>query len=252
MRLVAATLLIGCGGRQDVDTVVPPTSGATTTPTGCVAEPVEPQVITVTTRDGVALEADRYPGSTGGPGFVLLHMIPPSNTRADWPRAFIDRLTCHGASVVAIDRRGAGGSAGTPVDSYEGPGGAWDVEAAVGALQELGVAPGVRLIGASNGSTSALDYAVLAQAEALPPVAAIAFLTGGSYTENQNPMSALPAGIPVAFAYGTAEASWSEAQQALDPDIWSFLAYEGGGHGTRLFGTTPRVKGDLEAFFFPD
>lgn len=251
MRPAVLLLAVGCGG--DGSPTTQPTTGAPTTPvTGCVADPPEPEVIALTTRDGVALQADRYAGASDGPGFVLLHMIPPSNTRADWPRAFIDRLTCHGASVVAIDRRGAGGSAGTPTDSYEGPAGAWDVEAAVGALQAVGVGPGVRLIGASNGSTSALDYAVLAQAESLPAVSAIAFLTGGTYTENQHAMSALPAGIPVAFAYGTAEAAWSEAQRPLDPGDWSFLAYEGGGHGTQLFGTTPKVKGDLEAFFFPD
>lgn len=249
--------LFACGGSDD-DTDAPTSPTGTQTATGttttgtptteaCVLTDVQPEVITVTTQDGVQLEADRYAGLSGEPGFILLHMIPPSNTRADWPPNFISRLTCHGWSVIAIDRRGAGGSEGTPQDSYNGELGKYDAYAAAAALTEIG-ADGMVLIGASNGTTTALDYTVAAPEQGWPEVRALGFMTGGTYTENQHAMSALP-DIPAVFTFSTAEASWSEAQQPLDPGSWSFLEYADGDHGTRMFDAKPKVKGDLEAFF---
>ena len=136
--LILTTALAACGGSGSDDSQAPTTGSTTATPTidGCVATGVAGEVITLTTRDNVDLEADLYTGIDGKPGIVLLHMVPPSNTRADYPANFIKKLTCHGWSVVNVDRRGAGGSDGTPEDSYFGPGGAWDVEAAVEALTD--------------------------------------------------------------------------------------------------------------------
>ena len=252
--------LLACGAGDDDTTATDTTStgsstetSTTSTSTGanttvdCVLTNVQPEVLTITTEDGVALEADRYAGVAGQPGFILLHMIPPSNTRADWPAGFINRLTCHGWSVIAIDRRGSGGSDGTPQDSYNGELGKYDAAAAAQALTDIG-ANGVVLIGASNGTTTALDYAVAATSEGWPEVRALGFMTGGTYTENQHPMTSAP-DVPAVFTYSTAEAAWSEAQQPLDPGTWSFLEYTDGDHGTRMFDAKPKVKGDLEAFF---
>ena len=55
--------------------------------------------------------------------------------------------------------------------------------------------------------------------------------------------------IPAVFTYSTVEAAWSVDQMAHDPGSWSFLEYEGGDHGTRMFDAKPRVKGDLVDFF---
>jgi pimeloyl-ACP methyl ester carboxylesterase len=238
--------LVGCGGDSTLSDTTPSTT-ATPTIDGCAMVPVGGEVLSLTTSDGVTLEADRYAGMTGKPGFVLLHMIPPSNTRVDWPIDFIDKLTCEGWSVIAIDRRGAGGSDGTPEDSYIGPGGALDVQAAVEALSEIG-AEGIVAIGASNGTTSVLDYTVHAQVEGLPEVIAAGFMTGGGYTEAQNAMSAM-GNIPSVFTFSTAERDWSVGQEPLDPGTWAFEEYADGTHGTQMFDSNPSVKKDLRNFF---
>ena len=242
--------LLACGADDSTDT----DSGTTDTelidtdvePACAAAGVVTAEVLTLTTRDGVALEADRYAGQPGCPGIVLLHMIPPSNTRADWPDNFISKLTAHGWSVLALDRRGAGGSAGEPVDSYQGTGGAYDAEAAVGAHTQIG-AEGMVLIGASNGTTSVLDYAIWAPTEGLPEAVAMGFMTGGSYTESQNDMADAP-DIPAVFTFSTAENGWSLEQENLSRDNWTMLEYPGGAHGTQMFSAKPAVKGDIESW----
>jgi pimeloyl-ACP methyl ester carboxylesterase len=204
-------------------------------------------VIELETRDGVTLEADYQPSQTqGAPGIVLLHMIPPGNDRNNWPVSFVDALAAQGWSVVRLDRRGAGGSEGNPVEAYEGPHGKKDVEAAVLRLDEDGYGP-IAILGASNGTTSMVDYTAWAPGERLPEPVALGFLTGGSYTENQTAMDELPA-VPSVFTYSTAESQWSVAQQPLDPGSWSFLEYPGGDHGTRMFAAQPAVADDLVDF----
>ncbi|MEM6928352.1 MAG: hypothetical protein AAF602_15570, partial [Myxococcota bacterium] len=188
------------------------------------------EVVTLQTSDGVALQADYY-GTDPAPAFVLLHMIPPSNDRTNWPRSFVDALQAEGWAALVVDRRGAGGSEGTARDAYEGPNGRLDADAAVAFLTERGHGP-IALIGASNGTTSILDYATWAGENDRPAPVALGFMTGGGYTENQTAMSEL-SGIPSVFTYSTAEATWSEQQRGLDDGNWSFLEYPGGAHGTR-------------------
>lgn len=224
--------LVACSGADpDTDTPLPP--GVET--------------VTLTTRDGVDLVGDVHPAAAAGPGVVLLHMNPAGGfDRADWPQSFVDRLTGAGHHVLALDRRGAGDSGGVAEDAFEGPAGKYDVEAAVLELASRGASP-IALVGASNGSTSALDYVVWAPSEGLPEVAAIAFMTGGGYTENQNPMSTL-GDVPAVFTYSTAERAWSVAQQPLDPGTWEFREYPEGDHGTRMFAAAPEVEEHLESF----
>jgi pimeloyl-ACP methyl ester carboxylesterase len=250
MTLLFAALLACSGGSTTTETATetdPTTPTQTETSETCgppgstVAE-----VLTLTTRDGVALAADRYAGAPGCPGIVLLHMIPPNNTRADWPANFISKLTENGWSVLALDRRGAGGSAGEPEDSYTGEKGAYDAEVAVQALTEIG-AEGMVLIGASNGTTTALDYAIWAPTEGLPEAVALGFMTGGSYTENQNAMANAP-DIPAFFTFSDSEAAWSLDQAELGRDNWAFLEYAGGAHGTLMFDAKPKVKTDIVDF----
>ncbi len=230
-------ILAGCAGPSG-DAAPAPDTDATSS--GATAE------LGLTTRDGVDLVADLYPGAAGAPGVVLLHMIPPAWDRTSWPAAFIGRLQGHGWWVLALDRRGAGESSGAATEAYLGEKGRYDLEAAALHLAAAG-AGALVAIGASNGTTTVLDYASWAPLEGLPRVAAAGFMTGGSYTEANTPFSAMP-GVPCFFTYSTEERDWSVTQQSLDPGSWSFLEYPNGAHGTAMFEAAPAVTDDIEEF----
>ena len=242
--MIGLLLALAC---TDDDSSTPTTEETgTTTAADCGA--VDPTVVDLTTRDGVALVGDLYTGGGADrPGFVLLHMIPPNYDRTGWPRSFVDLLSARCWNAIAIDRRGAGESGGTARDAYIGEYGRYDVEAAVGRLQEVGLSS-LAVIGASNGTTSMIDYGVWAAGEGLPEVAALGFMTGGTYPEAQTAMEDVP-GVPAIFTYSTAERDWSVDQQPLDPGSWSFQEYATGDHGTKMFSAAPEVEGDLEGFF---
>lgn len=218
---------------------------------GCAARAPEPaplgpvpEVVTAQTRDGVALVADLWPGQPGAPGVVLLHMTPRGPfTRKDWPGALTGALHGRGWHVVAIDRRGAGDSGGRAADAFSGPAGRLDVEAAVGLARGRGAGP-IAIVGASNGTTSMIDYAAWAPSEGLPEPVALGFLSGGDYTERQTAMAELPR-VPAFFGYPTAERAWSEAQRPLDPGSWTFYEWPGDAHGTLAFGPHPELVDQL-------
>ncbi|MCB9731748.1 MAG: hypothetical protein H6745_03825 [Deltaproteobacteria bacterium] len=211
----------------------------------------EPErAVTFTTSDGVRLAADWRPAAApGAPAVVLLHMVPPANDRANYPAAFRELLAAKGLAVLNVDRRGAGDSEGSATAAYTGPDGKRDVEAAVAFLAASGCptdAARTGLVGASNGSTSVLDYTVAAAAGAVtgPVPAAIVFLTGGSYTENQNAVAdhrAVLDAIPIRFVFSTAERAWSAAFAANAPAAWVFDEYDPGDHGTRMFAARPEA-----------
>lgn len=220
------------------------------TDTGAVDDWVAPVggVVALTTEDGVALEADYYPAARGGaPAYVLLHMIPPNWDRTSWPLDFIAALQEDGASVVVPDRRGAGGSGGEATDAYQGENGKYDVAACVDLLVADGAGDLV-IIGASNGTTSALDYTVWAQAGNHLAPAALGFMTGGPDTEKNTAMDALGP-TPAIFTFSTEERSWSVEQRSLDPGSWSFVEYADGDHGTLMFAAAPEVSDDLVGYF---
>jgi pimeloyl-ACP methyl ester carboxylesterase len=218
--------------------VVPPPSGACATPAGEVA---------VVTRDALTLAADFRPGPRcGGPAALLLHMIPPAHDRSDWPVDLRDDLVAAGLAVLALDRRGAGGSEGDPEDAYLGPRGWLDAHAAARFLRDEGYGDLV-VLGASNGTTTMIDYAARAQGEGLALPAALGFFSGGPYTEAQTPMARVPP-IPALFAFPPQERDWSLAQRPLDPGSWAFHEYPGGGHGTAILDAAPRSRVDLLEF----
>lgn len=209
------------------------------------------QVVTFTTSDGVTLEADFLPsGQVGGKAAVLLHMIPPSNDRSNYPASFIDALAGAGYTVLNVDRRGAGNSGGEPQAAYEGPAGKEDARAAVAYLgaSSCAVPEGeIVFVGASNGTTTAIDYTV--DATARPK--ALVLLSPGTYTENQNRFAdhhpRLPE-MPIFFGYPDSERRWPESVRSQGGKQWVFEEYDGGGHGSRLFGTSPQVTADILAF----
>lgn len=209
----------------------------------------EAGAVELTTTDGVTLVADYHPTEAGSPAVVLLHMIPPSWDRSSWPSGFIDALTAEGWTVLNVDRRGAGDSEGAPRAAYQGETAKWDADAAVAWLSSHGHGP-IGIIGASNGTTTALDYAVYAAAtEGAPAPAWLAFLTGGDYTEAQNPVENAVT-VPILYAYSTAERAWSVDQQTHDTGAWAFHEYAEGDHGTKLFDTAhaEELTGHLLAF----
>ena len=210
-------------------------------------------VVSLTTSDGVRLEADlATTGSANGPAAVLLHMIPPSNDRANYPGAVVEALVARGITVLNLDRRGAGQSEGNPRDAYLGSGGALDVRAAVAFLTSLpcAVDPArVTLVGASNGSASVVDYAVSAGEGERP--AAMVFLTGGSYTEAQTRFASHRARLdatPTLFVYSRVERAWSAGLQSGAPERWVFREYDPGAHGTGMFVPQPGVVGVIADF----
>jgi hypothetical protein len=171
-------------------------------------------------------------------------MIPPSNDKSNFPPEFIDALRDKGLNVININRRGAPGSEGVAADAYTGPLGKWDAEVGVLALRGCGVSQSeIAIVGASNGTTSAVDYSVWAAGEdGYEQPAGLVFLSGGSYTENQN---ALMANVdvldnhPILFNYPQSEAAWNTTVMGWAPGDWDFQEYVPGAHGTGMFGTNP-------------
>lgn len=212
------------------------------------------QVVKLKTSDGLTLEADYRPATTPGRGaVVLLHMIPPSWNRKSWPLRVRNLLAAGDVAVLSVDRRGAGKSQGVAKDAYVGPGGAKDVAAAVNFLvsskRPCPSSPShVMLIGASNGTTSVLDY-TLGHAKSAPHPAGVAWLSPGSYTEKQYKISAHRAvldKLPLLFVHPSSE-PWSKQWMDKAAKGWGFLEVNPGKHGTKLFDDGPMEKKVLGA-----
>ena len=203
--------------------------------------------VSLMTEDSVELIADHYsPGLVGAPGIVLLHMIPPHHDLDNYPRAFIDQLVGAGFEVINVNRRGAPGSKGIAEQAYQGEKGKLDALAAVRFLQDAPCKPNpakLAIVGASNGTTSMVDYAVHANTDDSAPLpAAMIFLSGGDYTEAQTKLADhldTLAPIPSFLAYPAKEATWNEATKTLveNKGPWRFEQFEPGAHGTKLFKT---------------
>ena len=251
---LATVWLSACGGgRAAVDSGPEPRADAIVD-TECVA--AGPQARTLTTEDGVELIADLYTtGTVGDPGVILLHMIPPSNTKDNYPATFIEPLVARGLQVINVNRRGAPGSGGVASDAYLGDNGKYDALAARDFLVGHPCAvpsDAIGVIGASNGTTTALDFAVYAAERAeIDQPAAMVFLSGGSYTENQHTVAeslAQLSAVPVHFAFPSAEAAWNRDIEALGVGAWSFVEYNPGDHGTRLLDAAPTSGPDAIDF----
>ena len=215
-----------------------------------------PVMVTLTTDDGVKLIADHYStGTTGAPGVLLLHMIPPGNSKANYTSAFIDPLVAKGFDVLNINRRGATGSDGDAMDAYQGDKGKLDAKAGYDYLVAHVCridAMRIAVVGASNGTTTATDFSVFAASAAdTEQPKALVFLSGGIYTENQHALGAnltVLGAHPVYFAYPPGESAWNEGIQSIAPANWQFVEYSPGAHGTGLVGSNPEVAGDVAGF----
>ena len=211
------------------------------------------QVVTVTTRDSVDIVADYYAASSADrPLAVFVHMDPRGdNQRGDWPGELLQPLVDADWAVMVPDRRGAGDSGGVAEDAFQTVAGAYDIEAVVLRAQEDGFGAFV-LIGASNGTTSVLDYSALSPAggaadETWPAPDAFAMLSAVGPTTNNHAISEMPL-LPGWFGFPASEADDNAPWQAADPGEWSFIEYDPGAHGTRMFGDAPDAAGDLSAW----
>jgi len=201
---------------------------------GCTA--ITAEVVHFDTDDGVTLEADRYVVSGATRSAILLHMIPPSNDRTNFPAAFIQALTCRGISVLNVDRRGAGGSGGVASEAYTGPNGVRDAQAAVAFMGLDAAGSDFVLVGASNGTTTTLDYVQDARAASANLPSRVVFLSGGGYTTAQHALDPVAlSAVPWLFVYPAGEASWNDTVAATAPTTWQFQEYTPGAHGTGVF-----------------
>ncbi len=242
------TLLVaslgGCAHVEggDSETEEEPTDSA---PVACEAAATsEAEVVHLTTSDDVVLEADYYAARADDPAVLLLHMIPPSYDRTSWSPTFIQSLRDRCFAVLALDRRGAGGSEGTASQAYQGVKGVRDAQAAAAFLVEGGAGP-LHLVGASNGTATALDYGV--DPADGPAPASMVFWSPDTYTEANSDLADLSL-ARLMFTFPASERDWSESQRALDPGTWTLHEYEGSAHGTNAFGTAHDPSEAIVAF----
>jgi hypothetical protein len=213
-------------------------------------------VVHFVTDDALTLEADDYStGEVGGPGVVLLHMDPPDNDRKNYGTAFIDAVLQKQIHVLNVDRRGAGGSQGDPQDAYLGGKGKLDAKAAMEFLANGGCAVDpfrIAIVGASNGTTTALDYTIYASSvTSVPFPSALVFLSGGPYTETQNAISdyhQVLDGEPILFVFPTVESAWNQTYEVGAPSAWVFAEYDPGAHGTLMFTAAPESIDKVASF----
>jgi pimeloyl-ACP methyl ester carboxylesterase len=211
------------------------------------------ELVSLKTSDGVALNADYCPaGTAGAPVVVLMHMIPPHHDRTNYPPAFRAALQDAGFTVLNLDRRGAGTSGGVAKEAYTGPKGKLDVAAARAFVQskEPSADHGRwACVGASNGTTSCLDYtAWAAENEPASVPRGVVFLTGGTYTETNTPLKgSIATKLPVLFTFNAAEKAWSKSHEG-GGELWSHRSYAPGGHGTKAFGPNPEAMADVVDF----
>lgn len=100
--------------------------------------------------DGTALAATVYDAqATPAPAVVLVHML--TRTKDDW-KDFAERLQAAGATALAVDLRGHGGSGGSATPSAAM---ALDVQAAIAWLTARTDVRAVAVVGASLGATAA-------------------------------------------------------------------------------------------------
>ncbi len=237
------------------DPVSEPTEDAAPDSAECVA--AGPVDVTLTTEDGVELIAQFYtPGVVGAPGVILLHEYPLYFTMASYPATFITNLTDRGFNVINVNRRGATGSGGVVEDAFWGPLGKWDARAGYDYLVShpcTTTATAIGVVGASNGTTTAVDFSVWAASDAAAEQPAVmVFLSGDTYTEAQNTISGSMDALdnhPILFVYPAAEAAWNNTIEALPaPETWEFQEYPGAAHGTALFSSHPDSVGRVGDF----
>jgi alpha-beta hydrolase superfamily lysophospholipase len=206
------------------------------------------RAIVLRTADGATLSAALYEsGHQGSPGVVLVHML--RRTHADWNVA-AEALQQAGMTVVAVDLRGHGDSAG----HYEAGGDlsvlVQDVQAAVGLLQARSdVSHGrIGIAGASLGAS----IAMLAAA-ANPSIRSVVLLSPSLDYQGLKCEASLRKYAPrpalLVAASNDPYALRSVRQLTEAGPANEVLTLEGAGHGTAMLARDPDLTGRLVEWF---
>jgi alpha-beta hydrolase superfamily lysophospholipase len=201
-------------------------------------------VVTFSTSDKVKLEADYWPAASANRGAVILfHMNPQAFNRSNFPQRIRKMFNTLDLTVLNVDRRGAngGGSGGNATEAFSGPKGRLDVQAAMTFLLDPTRQCPINtnhivLVGASNGSTSVLDYTLGRTDQGQPAPAAMIWLSPGTYTEAQYKISAnLTAlkALPILMIHPTSE-PYSTQYKSTSTN-WKVIEVPNGRHGTQNF-----------------
>jgi alpha-beta hydrolase superfamily lysophospholipase len=197
--------------------------------------------VTFNTSDGVKIAATYFPGDSGKPGIVLVHML--SRTRTDW-RDFAFKAQEEGYNVLTIDLRGHGGSTvdkmGRTMDFQKFTQTEWnnlplDVAAATKFLADKSGLENSKifLIGASIGANAALIFASSSQ----PPVRGVVLLSPGTEYHGLSIAGAAKVYKGAAFwiaANADAYSAQTVRELARDTGAQTKL-YSGNEHGTKMF-----------------
>lgn len=233
-------LALACTDKASTDTVdsAPPYENF---------KPEGAEILTLTTRDAVSIEADYWAASSDErPAVVLVHMDPSSGAnRSNWDGTYLQLLIDSDWHVLVPDRRGTGGSTGDAKEAFETVKGSYDIEACVGHLPVE--AASLSLVAASNGTTSMIDYVAQATDEGWRPPDTMQFLSVVSSTTNNHAIEDVPL-LPALFSYPANEADNNEAWQSANSGNWEFEGYDPGDHGTRMFQNTPELPADMHAW----
>lgn len=203
---------------------------------------------TLTTEDGVSIEADFYP-SDGNKFALLLHMMPA--TKESW-KPFVKVLVQAGYSCLAIDERGHGESEGGPggykeFTDKEQQAKMYDVRVAFAFLQERGATPeNAVVIGASIGAN--LSIVFLGEQEAM--TRAVALSPGVDYrgVVTEPAIRSLAAGqrvLLVASEEDVASAKSIKILHEANPAQTTLRMESGLGHGTAMFENKPELMNEV-------
>ena len=212
-----------------------------------------PQKVWLTTSDGVKLAGLFFAGPAGGPGALLLHMMPA--TKESWS-GLAPLLVAAGFSILAIDLRGHGESRWTVdgrrldhelFEDRDHQAKIRDVEAAADWLRReggLGQRPLV-VAGASIGANLSIAYAA-----GHPEVRAAAALSPGlDYrgvtTPDKVRLFAPGQGLFLAASAEDELSFRTDRELAAIRPSAVLKEYRGAGHGTAMFGPRPELPAEL-------
>lgn len=212
------------------------------------------RAVDLTSADGTKLKATFFPAAKRGPGVLLLHQC--NKDRKIWD-GFGRQLAGAGISVVTLDLRNFGESAGKPSDQLtpqeaQAAAEKWpdDIDAA---YKYLVSQPGVKqdvigVGGASCGVNNSVQAAIRH-----PEVKSLVLLAGSTDFKGRKFLRETK--LPILFGY----ADDDEYPQSIRAIQWLYsldsnqsrrmVRYPNGGHGAEIFAVHPEFEGVIKDWF---